>query len=174
MFSYFKYSFWGLAIDDLTAIRGACPVGSTDAACPYYYGSDALQILYGLGGSENKWIAYACQIAFLVSFTLAGAVVYQFVDWSVPDTSESPRFLETDDHNVDIDADQQQKALDILPDGAVVQWHTLKYTVPVKDEKGNVSTRVLLDDVYGVAKPNMLVALMGATGAGTYRSDHMR
>jgi hypothetical protein len=120
MFSYYKYSFGGLAIDDVTAIRGACPSSSTDAACPYYYGSDALQIFYGLGGSENKWIAWVCQVAFLIAFTLAGAVVYQFIDWSVPDISESRRFLENDDHNVDIDADQQQKSLDVLPDGAVV------------------------------------------------------
>jgi hypothetical protein len=163
-----KYSLLALGVNDLSAIRGACPIGSTDAACSYYNGSQAFQQLYGLDGNQNKWISWVCQIAFLIGFILAGLFVYQFVVWTKPDTPESPRFVENEDHNVDMDSDQQQKSLDVLPDGAVVQWYSLKYTVPVKDENGNVSTRVLLDDVYGVAKPNMMVALMGSTGAGTY------
>jgi hypothetical protein len=151
MVSYFKYALWGLAIDDLTHIWGACPVGSTDASCPYYYGSDALELLFGLGGSKNKWVAWACQVAFLVGLTLGGAFVYQFIVWSRPDTPESPLLNENDDHAVDVDS-EQQKALEALPDGGVIQWHSLTYTVPVRDEKGKASTKTLLNEVYGLGK----------------------
>ena len=74
--------------------------------------------------------------------------------------------------HVDIDAmlgAPKPATTSLHPGGAILEWYDLTYSVPVQKD-GKTVQRKLLDNVYGMVRPGLMMALMGSSGAGKERT----
>ena len=91
--SYISYTFRALVINDIAPLFNPCsPVGGVN--CPYQSGADALEQLYGIDASYNKWKDFGRLCGIFIAFSFGAALMYVTLNWSSPDTPESPEWGE--------------------------------------------------------------------------------
>ena len=102
--SYISYTFRALAINDIEPLYNPCVVGSP--GCPYNSGQDALQSLFDIDGTYNKWKDFGRLCGIFIAFSCGAAIAYNVISWDKPDTPEAP-----DWGDVGADGAEQQQAL---------------------------------------------------------------
>ena len=111
--SYISYAFRALAINDIEPLFNPCsPIGSP--GCPYQTGNAALEALFGIDGTYNKWKDFGRLCGIFIAFSVGAAIAYNVISWDKADTPESPDWGE-----VDADGAEQQQAL-MVADGKPV------------------------------------------------------
>jgi hypothetical protein len=142
--------------------------------------------LYGLSASENKWISWLYLGCFLIAFLPAAGITFWLIDFSKYDHPEPPNYHATKLYDVDgnlitVDGEDKSQA-EPVPDGAVgvqvdspitpkgasLDFVNLCYEVYPTGEDGKPYTKRLLNNISAYCHPGMMVALMGASGAGTF------
>jgi hypothetical protein len=138
--SWYSYAFLGWVTNDLTPVRNNCVPTSTntDYPCYFYYGTDAIWILYGLSPSENRWTAWLCEGAFLITFVPAAAAAYWWIDFSEFEHPEEPNYHGTKLHHIDEADTTTAEPGEHLPD---IDYQAESEPVG-HTPKGQVTTRV--------------------------------
>ncbi|KAJ1936557.1 ATP-binding cassette transporter snq2, partial [Linderina macrospora] len=125
---------------------------------------------------EDRWRDFVAVLCFWLLFTIAIAVVMEFIEFGNTGYSINVykrRLPHISAVNDDEGAEMTKETLAFgkIPEGGPTEeqilkgtaftWKNVNYTVPVKGGE-----RQLLDDISGYVKPGTMTALMGSSGAG--------
>ena len=135
--------------------------------------------LYDMQGTQSDaWNNLSYVAYFYIGFTFATFVGVIMIDFTTPATEQAPNYemslqnIDNKQDNIKLNSSEmvsnESVPVDIPDDkqSGTIEWVDLCYTVQIPAGWGKHKPRMLLNNVFGYAKPKQMVALMGTSGAG--------